>query len=251
MPRLDLWTRLCNFLEDYSDGFYTISIRANVGLEIALHCGCERFFFRPWSKRPPEARVMQTSSITALKSSLSSPADPFLKCFFSSFFVWQHCGQNDAFSNYITHAITTILKSLDSHQLWWRWAADLSSNATCTSLAPFNKPLWMRSHSSDPGALLPCNHVLLCMATFVISRWQPDVGRKQFYLMDGHKRGRGYISFMPRRWIMHNINRLPSQIYSKSVFYRLWVTIARTVRTFQLVVMRMRPTHYHTIYLSS
>lgn len=84
--------------------------------------------------------------------------------------------------------------------------ADFPSNLTSFSLASFNKLLSMRSHPSDLGALLPCNHVLLCMATFVISRWQPNVRRKQFYLMNDHKAGRGYISIMPHQWIMRKQN---------------------------------------------
>lgn len=120
------------------------------------------------------------------------------------------------FFNYMKHAVQWLKKPKqtsqedgvpDSSHLKMKMSCspgDSSSNTASTSLTPFNKPLWMRSHSSDLGALLPCNHVLLCMATFVIYHWQPNVRRKQFYLMDAHKRGRGYISFMPHQWIMHN-----------------------------------------------
>lgn len=63
--------------------------------------------------------------------------------------------------------------------------------------APVDEALRARSPPTPPPlppptsrALLPCNHVSLGTATFVISRRRPDVGRKQFHLMDGHKRGR-------------------------------------------------------------
>lgn len=77
-------------------------------------------------------------------------------------------------------------------------------------------------------ALLPCNHVSLSMATFVISRRQPDVGRKQFHLMDGHKRGcigwRGELCTTGR-------NRCPDRLLqivpSPSLRHRVtsWLTV--------------------------
>lgn len=175
---------------------YTVSIRANAELEITLHYWWEMFLNNGQSAHQKQ-RWWGRSSILHL-------------CVFCTF-LWDHLFlqvknimlQITYFQLYETcnssigHP-TTVTSAEDEP-----FPGDSSSNKTI-SLALFNKPLRMRSHSSDLGALLPCNHVLLYMATFVISRWQPNVRRKQFYLMDDHKRGRGYISFMPRQWITHN-----------------------------------------------
>ena len=152
-------------------------------------------------------------------------------------------------------------KHLTEATLEGRWAVippDDASPGAFTRPPPFffvNKRLWMRSHSSDLGALLPCNHVLLCMATFVISRWQRSVRRKQFYLMDGHKRGeRLYqlraspVNYAQQQQQQKN----PANARTGCLTTPASSNILRRLlpRTPRLVRMCARPIHYHSIYVS-
>lgn len=107
MPRLDLWKRLCNFLEDYSDGFTQYQSEQMWGLEIALHRRRE-MFLKHVVREPPrnegDVNVFNHASPLVFESLSELPPPPLPPTLiFSQVFVFfilfeEQRGQNDAFS---------------------------------------------------------------------------------------------------------------------------------------------------------
>lgn len=73
ISRLDLWKRPSNFLEDYSDGFYTISIRSEMwGSEQPLHRRARGMFCRRGRSKEAHRETMR-ALLTAFPARLFEP----------------------------------------------------------------------------------------------------------------------------------------------------------------------------------